>query len=200
MDDATMAQRLFGDTSQTEQAATTPEPTTDQKAAAILFAPDPEVKPAEVPIDIAKLRADDPDRQMFDAQSTHGDVPLEAAFAGIGGVADDVKAQAAGEWREIAVDVGLSSPEAKEVLGEFQQALANPPTAETRKAWVGEAKRQLLDKYGSDAPRVLADAKRLATRDPRVASLLDRSGLGDSPAMVMRLAELAMRQRGKGRL
>lgn len=199
--DASAAAILFGDGAPEPASAVPPTPTFDQKAAATLYAPEPDPKPAEdVPLEVAHLRESDPERKFFGAQSTHGDVPLEQAFAEVEGMTDEQRATAAHEWREIAVDVGVSPPDARHMLSEFQHALANPPTAETRAAWRTEADRRLSERFGADAPKVLADARRLVQRDPRVVQLLIRSGLGDSPDMVLRAAELAQRQRAAGKL
>lgn len=154
---------------------------------------------AGIPDEIKQLREQDADRKMFGAQSMLGDIPIEEAFAEVD-VPDEVKSAAAAEFREIATDVGLSSPEAKMVLSEFRAALASPPTLEARAAGVAEAQRQLAAKYGEDVPQVLADARALVARDPRVAQLLERSGLGDDPKMIMRMAELGRRARIAGKL
>lgn len=68
--------------------------------------------------------------------------------------------------------------------------------AEMRAGAVAEVQRR----YGPDAARKLADAQKLVNRDPRLATILSKTGLGDSPKVVVRLVEIAASQRAAGKL
>ena len=49
----------------------------------------------------------------------------------------------------------------------------------------------------SNSPPIRLSAKRLAQRDPRLAKLLDVSGLGDSSWLIQKMAELAQKSQLK---
>ena len=63
-----------------------------------------------------------------------------------------------------------------------------------------DATRQLRAIYGDKARETLDLAERFVNRDPRVKSFLDTTGLGHSPRVVMRLAELALEARSRGQI
>ena len=126
---------------------------------------------------------------MFSPQKTYADViPL----------ADDAdeatKAQAA-EWREVFADVGLSHPEARDVVQHAQAMLKDgPPSDQTRASWRAESSEYLRRTFGANASKTLAEAQRYVARDWRVQHYLQVTGLGDSPR-VLKLVVEKMRSR-----
>lgn len=104
------------------------------------------------------------------------------------------------EWHRVAADVGASQSDVELFLSEGRALAKTPPSPEQKTQMRADASRQLGTVYGAGADKAIAAAQRLVARDPRLAAMLDRTGLGDSPKVVMRLAELANSQRARGRL
>jgi hypothetical protein len=114
-----------------------------------------------------------------------------------------VKTAALNEVRRMFHDCGLASVDARQMVDRAKALGANPPTSEARAEMHRVATQRLLDLNNQDAGSAQADlnmARQLATRDPRVAALLDRSGLGDDPATIDLFVRLARQQRMQGRL
>lgn len=160
-------------------------------------APDPVVAAFAAPDNIRELREADLARRMFSPQKSLADAipdpdPLEA-----GDALEQHKAIAA-ELREMAADAGIGTLD----IPEFKAAAreARTATPEQRAGWRGQASAALRQQYGKEAEAVLNDARRLVARDPRAGMVLDAMGVGDHPRVVMKLAELARRERLAGRL
>lgn len=63
-----------------------------------------------------------------------------------------------------------------------------------------KAARSLQAAFGDDTARAVADARELVMRDPRLAAMLDRTGLGDHPKLILAAAHAARRLRASGKL
>lgn len=100
------------------------------------------------------------------------------------------------EMARITQDLGMSKADVQDLVA----ASREPVDEQTFARLTVEAEKKLRDRYGPDADRALEDAKQLVRRDPRVKAMLDQNGLGSNPAVVLKFAELATRQRLKGRL
>lgn len=154
----------------------------------------------EVPEGVRELRAD-PARRMFSAKSMYGDsvkfdeVPLDATAEERAAIE-----QSNNEALEILADYEFSGAEANQVIDLFRQAAVNPPSDEQRAAWRADAEQQLRRAYGSDASHTLALAKQLVARDPRARALLEATGLGDHPDVVMKITRVARSQKASGKL
>lgn len=156
-----------------------------------------EDQPPGVPENVAQLRAADRDRQMFDAQGMYSDVSLDVPA---GDEYRELHQAAQHEAREVFADLGMPVEDARQVIDTFRQHTRTPPSEETVKGWQTETVGQLRREFGADAARALQDAHQLATRDPRVLATIEAAGLGDNPAIVLRLARLARVERQRGRL
>ncbi len=98
------------------------------------------------------------------------------------------------ELRHIADDLRMERGEMAKLLVLHKQASRNPPDAQQRSDWRAEAELRLRQRYGpQDMWKARQAASQLAKRDPRVAALLGRSGIGDHPDIVELFAQLARR-------
>jgi hypothetical protein len=109
-------------------------------------------------------------------------------------------AQQGVELAEVATDLGMTPSDLSNLATYVRQLQASPPTADAIKDTQRATAARLLEVYGADADAAFKDARALAQRDPRFAAYLDKTGLGDHPSLVLRLAELARSQRGRGLL
>jgi hypothetical protein len=74
------------------------------------------------------------------------------------------------------------------------------PDERTAHRWREQSTKWIKDMYGHDAGRVLADARALVQRDPRLARMLRETGMSEHPAYVKQLCQAGRRARGAGRL
>jgi hypothetical protein len=93
-----------------------------------------------------------------------------------------------------------STTDAKQVLNYAMENRTSPPGERQIGEWRRQAAQQLVARYGKSANQVLADAKRMIQRDPRVVNALNAFNLGDRPEVVMLVAESALRARASGHL
>ena len=104
------------------------------------------------------------------------------------------------ELASIAVDVGMDRHDVERLASIVATNGAKPPTDEMREAFqrtaIADARRQ----YGKEFDSVLSDAKALAQRDPRLAQILNKNGVGDDPHIIGRLCELGIAARARGQL
>lgn len=154
--------------------------------------PPPQGVPADqLPDAVRELRENDDARRLFSPQTTYRDViKIDDAWP------EENKAAAA-EWREIAADVGLSVSDTSE-LADIIYGTKEIPSAEVLVGWEREALDDLRREYGEKgAQQALADAQRLIARDPRVAYMLEETGLGSHPKFVAHVVRAARSQRGR---
>lgn len=178
-----------------------PEPT----AADRMF-PEPPAAPelTGTPDHIKELRDSDPDRGRgrFDVAGMLKDALPDTAFDDIeGDYTPEIRQQAAAEWREVAVDLGLSNGDVQQFSRVYREAIATPPDEATQEAWQAASVKRLVERYGEDgAVSALNLARDLVKRDARVEKLLDHAGLGNNPKIVEMLVEKALRESTRGRL
>lgn len=181
--------------------AANPAPTADVEASkpAAEAKPPAAVQPnangIAIPEHIAKMRAEDGTRRIYPAQTTFRDVPLEEFFGAVEGSTPERSAALAGELREIYADMGATLEDIRDI-GNAVAGIAEQPTPETLAGWEKDARAALAERYDPDAGAKLQAAQALVKRDPRVAQILDQTGLGNHPAFVLKLVELADRRRG----
>jgi hypothetical protein len=96
-------------------------------------------------------------------------------------------------------DLALPPIEAKEALNVLREARANPPTAAQLGEMGRDAFKRVQERYGKDAGKVLEDAKRLIARDPRVVRVLNQTGMGNHPSIVLKACEAALRLKAAGK-
>lgn len=145
----------------------------------------------ELPDAIRELR-DSPERRMFSAQGTYATFEL-----GDNPLAPEIARAVTSELREIFSDVGASTAEAQEFATLAKEVPAAPEARASLRAEAIEAVRQ---QYREDADAALADARALVARDPRVAKIIDATGLGDHPRAVLTIIQLARAARMRGEL
>ena len=196
-----IANRLYPSTAVAPSAApAAPAPTiaatpaaaalTEPQAAAPA-APPPQPEPASaatsVPAAIAELRQSD--SKLHDPVKTFApDLPDDGSLPG----ADVV------EWRRVAGDVGADPQDVRSFRLLAKVHLAEPADDATVAGWRLQAQTLIKDRGFNDVD--LEAARRLVARDPRVAEMLDRTGLGSHPQVVERFITLARAQRVAGRL
>lgn len=191
----------------TQEGSTPPPVESHQQAqeriATAMYA---EPKPApkvELPPGVAELRAD-PERAMYPPQTTYREAIPDDVFADAIEYSPEQQAVAVSEWREIAGDLGLERDDARSLLTSAQALTREPPTAETEATWQQEIHETLRRTYFTDTPQQLAqrlaDARTLVARDPRVVRLLEETRLGNHPATVLKIIDLARTARAAGKL
>jgi len=152
-----------------------------------------------VPENVAKLRGESTDRRLFNADFYKSTDGLDATFEGAETPAEHLTA-ATREIREMALDLRLEPNQFRDVVPLFAQHLKSPPDGKTAAEWRGQAQTELERVYGSkdEAAKAADLARALVQRDPRLAAMLDRSGLGSHPQIVVLLAERARALRQAG--
>jgi len=104
------------------------------------------------------------------------------------------------EFKAMAHDLQVVPEDVTMLTSMAKAAIAQPPTEQEVEAQKAESMAALRAAYPATYDKVLADTKQLVQRDPRVADFLNRTMLGSNPRVVMRLAELAVQARSRGRL
>ncbi|KAA0889930.1 hypothetical protein [Pusillimonas sp. ANT_WB101] len=157
---------------------------------------------ANIPENIRALRNEDQARKLFGANSTHSDAIKDDIFnpqtLAEAGIPAEVAQGAVRELREIAADLSMSGTEVSVIQSRAAVLQAEPVPDETQQA---DALRRLTDVFGPDQVRaVLADANQLLERDPRTKALITRLGLGNDAETIVTVAQVAQRERSRGRL
>lgn len=147
-----------------------------------------------LPEALRELR-NDPERRMIPADKIYASAEMHRLFEGSPTAATDTRA-----WQEIAADFGLPPERAREFVGLVEDARKRAPDDATVERWSSEAMQHVRLTYGHRADDMLADAKRLVARDPRVSKLLNESGLGSHPRVVRLFVERAASLKALGRL
>jgi hypothetical protein len=187
------------------------KPVDSEQARAEAMFPSMQEKPTQnytetTPQDLRALRDADRDRAFFSPQRMYGaDLP-DSLFDNTtdenGNILPVEHRQAiAAEYREIAADLGLSSPDVRTFAATLKQVTANPPSDQEAQQWQADSQRWLQGKFGKDAPKALELAQKLVRRDPRVHALIHSAGeFGNHPKMVEMLVNAAQAEHRKGRL
>lgn len=109
-------------------------------------------------------------------------------------VATGLRDEITQEYVYTAAAIGLEPAETLELARAAKTAYANgAPDADVRQSWRSKSE-SILAGYGSKQGAVLAEAKRLINRDPRVKAMLASTGLGDNPAYVRAALSAAARR------
>lgn len=193
-------------------------PAASSSTAEKFYGPKPEpLRISELPAGIKELREGDAARKLYSAESNLAGVNLEAALAIPAEQHEALKDQLKGtpfenatpaeltaamaaEFREMSADLGASPADLSEFMTLAGQMHATPPDEKTIARWHDTIGNQLRATYGDEAPQMLDLARQLAQRDPRVARMLDHTGLGNHPDVVMKFARLALSEKLAGRL
>lgn len=173
----------------------------------------PEVRqPSTVPVITDPLKVPDAVARARTAAMTLEDTMYASTPVDLGGVADSVlrfdnPVAADAELEAYAAETGnvltkdfLQSPDdAKQILNIAMQHRTAPPDARQIGEMRRQAWQQVQARYGRGAAQVVADAKAMIQRDPRVVQALNAYGLGDNPRVVMAACEAAVRARAQGK-
>ncbi len=90
---------------------------------------------------------------------------------------------------EVFTDARINSQEAPGLHSLLVTHLTAPPDDATVQQWEVESRRGLRERYGDDAGRRLAQASAFVKARPEMADILNRSGLGSHPRVILALAE-----------
>jgi len=186
-----MADRLYPTTAANRSPPIVPP--TDRAADRPSTQPAP-MKAEELPAEVAALR-NEPARRIFSAEKTYASTGIATLFTGQPNAVDEVHS-----WSNILSDHDASPQEASALIGLVRTVRSDPPTDETVESWGRQALAQVRQQYGDRADDLLAAARRLVARDPRVSRFLVDSGLGSHPRVVNMLIEKAASLRSAGHL
>jgi hypothetical protein len=154
--------------------------------------------------EVAALRAADPARGMYRPEDQFG--PNGGALRDLALAVNPTASADALQRQRVALgavmtDIGMDRGDVSKLASFAAAYAAKPPTAEEKAAHERASIKTLREQYGDAAfAGVLADAKALVARDPRLREFMDKTGLGSHPWAISRLAELARTERGRGRL
>tara|TARA_R110000851_G_scaffold165169_2_gene309945 strand:+ start:154950 stop:155642 length:693 start_codon:yes stop_codon:yes gene_type:complete len=153
-----------------------------------------------VPSEVQALRDGDSDRAMFSPQKTYESAIPDDIFDAESVESElppETQAAVLYEYRELAADHGLSHTE----IGRLHQRILaqrnDPAPPEQQQA---QALQRLSEVYGPDVQEALADANRLLDRDPRTKNAIKAWGLGNDPETIVLVAQVARREKARGRL
>lgn len=176
----------------------TPAQAKDQALAESLYAKPLKPVSLELPPAVVALRASE-DNGVYDRTTGFDSVPFEAALAELDLPPEEVAANVQG-YKNIAADVGASPAFTGQFLDIAKQLISNPPTDEQVDTMQADAKQAVREAYGDEADKLLALAKRMVARDPRLQRILNVTQAGSDKRVVLEAIELAKAQRAAGRL
>lgn len=170
--------------------------------------------PAPAPADIAPnaevqavRAADGVARQIYSDLAAFGGKldgrggPLEPLAAALNpGANAEVMTQRMSSLGSALVDVGANRQFVADLARLAQAVTTTPLTPAQIDEHKATALAALKERFGDDAGMRLRDAVKLAQRDPRLGQVLDRTGLGHHPRVVLEFAEMARTARATGRL
>lgn len=154
----------------------------------------------DVPAAIAELRKADPARVMYEASGMHAEIHDDLDTLVSAAVVGEQRKATVAEMQEVVSDLGATHGDVRTFLSAASILASKPPTADEETRMQQQCLQQLRDRFGEEADAAAADARRLVARDPRFAEWIEATGLGNHPATVVRIAELARSERSRGRL
>jgi len=172
-----------------------------ERDAAAMY-PEPKVKPidkAPTP-EVAALRAADPARVLYRPEDQYGSALREMSLAVNPLGTPEKHAEQEMAFANVAADVGFERSDISAMAATASVLAKNPPSAAEKATFQRTAVTKLREAYGDAWDERLKDTKLLVQRDGRLATFLERTGLGDDPTTILRLTELAQRARAKGQL
>lgn len=149
---------------------------------------------------MAEIRAD-PLRKMYPAANRYDAKEIGGLIVDQSPLAERVQVdKVTRELQETFTDMGLTEAEVSTVIAESRAFLPKRDKPEESHAASGSALKQLRERYGDDTPRVMGLVKQLVHRDQRMVRLLNSTGSGNSPRVVLAMAEAAIRASHRGEL
>lgn len=107
---------------------------------------------------------------------------------------------AAAEVRAVCNDLCLQAEDLTEIGTAIQAAHDNRYTDSEREQMRTEGIALVYETFGARAGEAIAAAKALVARDPRVKALMNTTGIGDDPQVILRFARAGMTARNRGLL
>jgi len=154
----------------------------------------------DVPLAVQELRKGDAARQLFTGASMHGELREDFERMVDPMLPEADRGARVAELSEMVADFNASHADVRMLLDHARTLARELPSPEQETEMQHQCREALRDRYGRDAEQVAEDARLLVARDPRLAEWLEETGLGNVPDVVLRFAELARSERGRGRL
>lgn len=162
-------------------------------------APNPEVQAVRAADGVARQLY--PDTGAFGGKLDGTGSPLRPLAAALNpGVAPDVLAQRTASLASALVDVGANRSFVADLAVLAGSLVATPLTPAQIADFKAQSLIALQERFGADTDMRLKDAMKLAKRDPRLSQVLEKTGLGHHPRVVLEFAEMARTARAAGRL
>lgn len=204
---AELGERIFGTPAAVEATMAPPasepqsSPTPRDEIAQRYLQKPPEPVVIEPPAHIAEMRkaAETPADRMFKPIALQPVADMMTGATVPADVPPEVRQAVAIELSLVARDTGLSAEDIAELRREAPAYRELTP--EQVQAKRVEATQLLVEEFGAEKATAAMDAAHaLAIRDPRMKALLEHTGLGNSPQLVLKLAREGLRQRAAGKL
>lgn len=196
----TPTQVLFGDATAVPEPLTKSEPRTDAEMAEGLYAEE-ETPPADAPDD-EDMQAIRRDAAMFPAEAEKAIALSEFDVTlGVTGLVDGqevtvtkpILRKAVSEIRAMTADIGMNQQEAADFVANIKRIGTSKPIPDDQRIPNREKAVDMLNReHGNEAARALKAARRYIAKNPKLASILERSGLGDDPETVATIARRAL--------
>lgn len=196
----TPTQVLFGDAAAAPEPLTKSEPRTDAEMAEGLYAEE-EAPPADAPSDEG-MQAIRRDAAMFPAEAEKAIALSEFDVTlGVTGLVDGqevtvtkpILRKAVSEIRAMTADIGMNQQEAADFVANIKRIGTSKPIPEDQRIPNREKAVDMLNReHGNEAARALKAARRYVGMNPKLSTILERSGLGDDPATVVTIARRAL--------
>lgn len=165
-------------------------------------------QPAADPDALALVR-NDPERKFYGDESMHGALYDELTGSGQWGkpVIDSIDDGLGGtidrkEFAAIVADHGGNHTDVREFIDDARLFAAgwSKLSEADKQAHLADAVQGMKETFGNDWEQAWDAANVLAKRDPRVAKVLVKTGLGADRKTVIKFAQEALRQRAAGKL
>lgn len=198
--DDELASRMFGATTRTAPAPETAqtEAASDEELARAFY---PDKAPAPQPDRV--ITDDQAAAALYDngAMTRQAQSLIERAGVEQGGMQPAEAREVAQEWGTTFAKFQINGSEAETLTQAAVAATFNPPDAVTLDNWAQQAELDLKSEYGPDGwRRALEDARVLVAADPKLGEFLERTGLGNHPAVVRVAVAKARALRAAGRI
>ena len=179
-----------------------PDAVRDRQAAERIYPPAAKrFVDSNAPPAVQQIRKDDgPARQMYrdlDQFGKGGGSARDLAIAMNNTGTDEAIASTATVIAAMATDMGLTREDISQFAAYTEQLAHKPYTAEEKVAAQRTIVAELRREYGARFSDAWETGKALAALDPRFKTMLDKTGLGDHPAVVKRFTELGQTLRAR---
>jgi hypothetical protein len=191
---------LYTDTPATAATPSATDPAT-QRAADALYPAEAPRQPDPAPnAKVQAIRDADPARVLYAPEKQYGPALEEIAVSVNPGGTREQLEDGKVAFAAVAQDVGFNTDDIQMLAARARALRSTPPTPTETARMQLEAQRQLREVYADRHDEALNDAKLLVARDGRLATFLERTGLGNEPSTILRLVELARVARSRGHL